>query len=274
MNAVNSQLVTRKRQLTVALPLVLIPLLCFAGCGKKTGPVRPPTATGPAGTAPGAPSTTPPPQLEARVEPESIVSGDSATLIWDATNADVVVIDQGIGEVDKSGRLKVFPTQTSTYRIVATGPGGYAEKTVTLEVGTQPQTLAEEELAGKTLAERFAYLVKPVFFQYDSSELRDEAKLTLDGNIRWLLQPQNKGFGIMLEGHTDERGTAEYNLALGDKRAQVVRAYLVAHGVDPSRLVTVSLGEERPFDPRATEDAYALNRRVHFVLLEDRARQP
>lgn len=270
----NAQLASRNPQIATALALVLIVLLCLAGCGKKTGPVRPPTATGPARTGPTTPSTAPAPDLDARIEPESISSGESATLIWDARNADVVVIDQGIGEVDKSGRLKVFPTQTSSYRIVATGPGGHVEKTVTLAVGRQPASPAEEELAGKTVAERFSYFVKPVFFQYDSSEIRDEAKLTLDGNIRWFLQPENKSLRVMIEGHTDERGTAEYNLALGDKRAQVVRAYLVAHGVDPSRLTTVSLGEERPFDPRPTEDAYALNRRVHFVLLDDQAKQP
>ncbi len=271
----NSELVTHNPQHSTALLLVLIAVLFFAACGKKTGPVRPPTAPGPAPTAPGTPPTAPPPELEARVEPESIPSGESATLVWDARNADIVVIDRGIGEVDKSGRLKVFATQTSSYRIVAVGPGGNTEKTVTLTVAKQPPpTLAEEELAGKTVAEQFAYFVKPVFFQYDSSELKDEAKLTLDGNIRWLVQSEIKGLGVILEGHTDERGAAEYNLALGDKRAQVVRAYMVAHGVDPSRLITVSLGEENPFDPRPTEDAYALNRRVHFVLLEDRVKQP
>jgi len=193
--------------------------------------------------------------------------------VWEAANAEVVVIDQGIGEVDKSGRLRVFPTQTSSYRIVAVGPGGNTEKTVTLEVGKLPG-IGEEELGGKTLAERFVYFIKPVFFKYDSSDLGDEAKLTLDGNIRWLVRPENKSLAIVLEGHTDARGSSEYNLALGDKRAQVVRAYMVAHGVDPSRLITISLGEERPFDLRSAEDAYALNRRVHFVLLEDQAKQP
>lgn len=265
---------TRNPQLANVLRLVLIAVLLLAACGKKTGPVRPPTAPAPAPTAPGTPTTAPPPELEARVEPESIPPGESATLVWEAKNAEIVVIDRGIGEVDKSGRLKVFPTQTSSYRIVAVGPGGSTEKTVTLTVGGQPLTLAEEELAGKTVAEQFAYFVKPVFFEYDSSELKDEAKLTLDGNIRWLVRPETKNLAVMLEGHTDERGTAEYNLALGDKRAQVVRAYMVAHGVDPSRLITVSLGEESPFDPQPTEDAYALNRRVHFVLAEDRVKQP
>jgi len=145
---------------------------------------------------------------------------------------------------------------------------------VTLEVGRAPADILEEELAGKTPAEKFAYLVKPVFFAYDSAELSEEAKLTLDGNIRWLTSPENQNWTIVIEGHTDERGTAEYNLALGDKRAQVVRAYLAAHGVDPSRLITISLGEERPFDPRPVEEAYALNRRAHFVLLQEQARQP
>lgn len=271
----NSQLVTRTPQLTTALWLVLIAVFLFTACGKKTGPVRPPTPPAPAPTAPGTPSTAPPPRLDARVEPERIPPGESATLIWDAQNAEVVVIDQGIGEVDQTGRLRVFPTRTSSYRIVAVGPGGNTEKTVTLQVGEgAPPTIAEEELAGKSPSEQFVYFVKPIFFEYDSSELKDEAKLTLDGNIRWLVQPENRSFGVVLEGHTDERGTGEYNLALGDKRAQVVRAYMVAHGVAPSRLVTVSLGEERPFDPRPAEDAYALNRRVHFVLLEEQAKQP
>ncbi|MFB3901932.1 MAG: OmpA family protein [Acidobacteriota bacterium] len=271
----NSQDVTRNpHPLANALWLLLIAVLLFSGCGKKTGPVRPPTAPGPAPTAPpSTPTTSLPPQLEARVEPQSIPPGESATLVWEARNADLVVIDQGIGEVDKSGRLKVFPTRTSSYRIVAVGPGGNTEKTVTLDVGKQPYSVAEDGLAGKSLAEQFVYFVKPVFFAYDSSELKDEAKLTLDGNIRWLVKPQNRSVGVILEGHTDERGTAEYNLALGDKRAQVVRAYMISHGVDPSRLITISLGEERPFDLRATEDAYALNRRVHFVLLEDRLKQ-
>jgi len=271
---VNSQLVTRNPRRTTSLRLVLIVLLFFAACGKKPGPVPPPTTTAPPATAPGTPTTAPPPELEARLEPESIPSGESATLIWETKNAEVVVVDQGIGEVDKSGRLKVFPTQTSRYRIVAVGPGGNTEKTLTLEVGTQTPSLREEELAGKTLAERFSYFVKPVFFQYDSSELGDEAKLTLDGNIRWLVLSENKSSGIVLEGHTDERGTAEYNLALGDKRAQVVRAYMVEHGVDPSRLITISFGEEHPFDTRPTDEAYALNRRVHFVLVEEQVKQP
>jgi peptidoglycan-associated lipoprotein len=212
--------------------------------------------------------------LDARLEPESIPPGESATLIWETRNAELVVIDQGIGEVDKSGRLKVFPAQTSRYRIVAVGPGGNTEKTLTLEVGKQTPSLLEEELEGKPLSERFTYFVKPVFFQYDSSELGDEAKLTLDGNIRWLVRAENKSLEIVLEGHTDERGTAEYNLALGDKRAQMVRAYMVEHGVEPSRLTTFSFGEEHPFDTRPTDEAYALNRRVHFVLLEEQVRQP
>ena len=74
------------------------------------------------------------------------------------------------------------------------------------------------------------------------------------------------GLGLVLEGHADERGTAEYNLALGERRAQAVRDFLVAAGVEARRITTVSYGEERPLDPGHDEVAWALNRRVHFIV--------
>jgi peptidoglycan-associated lipoprotein len=123
-----------------------------------------------------------------------------------------------------------------------------------------------EDLRGLSLEEQFQVFVKPVFFEFDSTVLTQESILTLDGNIRWLLRPENSGIRLLLEGHADERGSEEYNLALGDKRAQVVRDFLVDHGINPSRINTVSLGEERPFDHRKSEEAYALNRRTEFVF--------
>jgi peptidoglycan-associated lipoprotein len=252
--------------------LMVITLLLSACGGRSTG--RPPVPGPPVSPAPGTPppgATVAAPQLEARAEPEQIRPGESAFLIWEALNADVVTIEQGIGEVDTAGRMRVFPEQTSSYRLVATGPGGEAEKRVTINVSEMESspTLIEEELDPKNLEERFAYFVKPIFFDYDSSELKDAGKLTLDENIRWLQMLENREVRIVLEGHTDDRGTAEYNLALGDKRAQVVRAYMVEWGIEPGRLMTVSLGEESPFDPGQTEEAYAFNRRVHFLLMRE-----
>ena len=251
-----------------------IALLLMTGCGKKTVPVTPPVASPPATT-----STTPsaaPPELDARAEPSTIKPGESAVLIWEARNANSVVIGPNVGEVDQIGRMKVFPQKTVAYQILASGPGGKTARSVTVEVSAEIPSAAELELTGKTPEEAFAYFVKPVFFDYDSSALKDAAKVTLDGNVRWLLRPENASLKILLEGHTDSRGSAEYNLALGDKRAQLVKKYLVERGMDPSRVVTISLGEEHPFDEGTTEEAFAFNRRVQFFLAQEpsQAMQP
>ena len=107
-------------------------------------------------------------------------------------------------------------------------------------------------------------VLKDVFFDYDRATLSDEAKRDLDANVTWLrANPQVR---ITVEGHCDERGTNEYNLALGDRRAKTVRDYLVAAGVDVRRIITISYGEERPFNPGHDESAWRENRRAHFVI--------
>lgn len=103
-----------------------------------------------------------------------------------------------------------------------------------------------------------------VFFDFDSYSLRPDARATLEKQSAWL--QQNPKVTVTIEGHTDERGTREYNLALGERRANAVRDYLVALGVDPNRIKTVSYGKERPVDPRSTEAAWAKNRRAVMVV--------
>lgn len=103
-----------------------------------------------------------------------------------------------------------------------------------------------------------------VFFGYDSSTLDDTARRTLERQSAWL--QQFGGVSVTIEGHTDERGTREYNLALGERRAAAVRSYLQTLGVSPDRLLTISYGEERPVDPAHDESAYALNRRAVTVV--------
>jgi peptidoglycan-associated lipoprotein len=102
------------------------------------------------------------------------------------------------------------------------------------------------------------------FFDFDSAALKAEAKSTLDANAREMKRVTDKN--ITIEGHCDERGTKAYNLALGEKRANAARDYLVAMGINPSRVTTISYGKERPFDPGHNEAAWAKNRRAHFVL--------
>jgi peptidoglycan-associated lipoprotein len=105
---------------------------------------------------------------------------------------------------------------------------------------------------------------KPVFFSYDSAEVDGTGQQTLNENAGVL-----KKYGtwvITIEGHADERGTAEYNLALGERRAMAARAYLLSLGVPADRLKIVSYGKEFPFDPSHTESAWSKNRRAHFVV--------
>ena len=106
--------------------------------------------------------------------------------------------------------------------------------------------------------------IKPVFFEYDSSDITSEGKGILDANAVAL--KKYPSWTITIEGHSDERGTAEYNLALGERRAVAARAYLVSLGIPAERLRTVSYGKEFPFEPGHDEGAWSKNRRAHFVI--------
>jgi peptidoglycan-associated lipoprotein len=106
--------------------------------------------------------------------------------------------------------------------------------------------------------------LRPVFYEYDSSDLSAEGQRTLDANAAVLKQYPT--WAITIEGHCDERGTAEYNLALGERRAVTARAYLISLGISADRLRTVSYGKEFPFDPGHDEPAFVKNRRAHFVI--------
>jgi len=106
--------------------------------------------------------------------------------------------------------------------------------------------------------------MRPAFFEYDSAELSADARAALDANAAVLKKYPT--WAVTIEGHCDERGTAEYNLALGERRAVAAQAYLASLGIAADRLKTVSYGKEFPFDPGHDEAAYAKNRRAHFVI--------
>jgi peptidoglycan-associated lipoprotein len=106
--------------------------------------------------------------------------------------------------------------------------------------------------------------VNPIFFAYDRAEITSESKAVLEENARWFRRYPNAL--VTIEGHCDERGTEEYNLALGDRRAQAARDYLIQLGVSSNRMESISFGEERPFAQGSNEAAWAQNRRAHFVV--------
>jgi len=105
---------------------------------------------------------------------------------------------------------------------------------------------------------------QPVFYDYDSYTLRGDGRTALDGNARLLREDSD--LRVTIEGHCDDRGTIEYNLALGERRAQAAKDYLVNAGISASRLSTISYGEERPFASGSDEEAWSKNRRAHFVV--------
>lgn len=261
---------------------VLIILLVFcwcswtAACKSRRAPVPPPPVTTPNDTVADdedlepviTDPTAPAPELDLRVEPPRVAPGESAVIAWETRHADRVVIDHNIGSVGPSGRIKLFPDVTTSYRVSAVGPGGRIDEIATIKVGAGGGDIVREDLS-IPLTERFASFVKPVFFDFDSAELNEQARLILDGNVRWLERADNRDLRILIEGHCDTRGTEEYNLALGDRRALAVKAYLRLKGLDPARITTVSLGEERPFAVGDSESDHALNRRAHFVLIEE-----
>ncbi len=130
-----------------------------------------------------------------------------------------------------------------------------------------PAPIVEDKVSSASLDEinRNSPL-KPVFFGYDQSDVSAEGQKALDANADVL--KRNPGWIVTIEGHCDERGTAEYNLALGERRANAARAYLVSLGIPADRLRTVSYGKEFPFDPGHDEAAWARNRRAHFVVTQ------
>ncbi|HSE62913.1 MAG TPA: peptidoglycan-associated lipoprotein Pal [Thermoanaerobaculia bacterium] len=128
-----------------------------------------------------------------------------------------------------------------------------------------PAAMPEESIESTPLdvLNQKGYL-KDAYFDYDQSDLRDDARSALSGNAEWL--KRFPSIQVLIEGHCDERGTSAYNLALGDRRANAARDYLDSLGVAASRIRTVSYGKERPSCTDASEDCYQQNRRAHFVI--------
>lgn len=141
-------------------------------------------------------------------------------------------------------------------------------------VDASPEPVAEEKVEEKVEVEVKEEVVvyktpdmvmqEDIYFEFDKSTLTPAAQDNLLRKAEWLRE--NPAATVTIEGHCDERGTNEYNLALGDRRAESAKAFLIDLGIGPSRLTTISYGEERPVDPRRMEEAWAKNRRDHFVV--------
>lgn len=139
-----------------------------------------------------------------------------------------------------------------------------AEKKARQEVLAAQKALEEQRLLQEALAARHRFLKEDIHFEFDKSRLLPEAKEILRDKAE--CPTAHPDLTVIIEGHCDERGTNEYNMALGNRRAESVKSFVVDLGIAPERLTTVSYGEERPLDPRHNEEALAKNRRAHFVI--------
>ncbi len=221
-----------------------------AACHKKAPPPPPPAPPPPA----------PAPTASLTANPNTITAGQSTTLTWKTDYATDVGIDQ-FGKVDPSGSRTVTPTASTTYHLVARNDTGTQEATARVTV-TQPAS-PPPQTSNQTEAQLFAQNVQDVFYDYDSYDISPQYQQVLQADARFLQQHPNIRFTI--EGHCDERGSTEYNLALGDNRANAAKSALVALGIPADRIRTISYGKEKPFCTESTEACWAQNRRAHFV---------
>ncbi|MGA9060777.1 MAG: peptidoglycan-associated lipoprotein Pal [Terracidiphilus sp.] len=232
--------------------LLLIALTAVSGCKKK--PPLPPAEEAP-------PATAAAPTAELTATPTVISAGDQVQLTWHTTNANSVSID-GIGDVPTVGVKTVTPTQSTTYHLVARGDGGSADATASVTVNAPPAISVPS--TAMTEEQDFNAHVQPIFFDYDTYDIRPDAQATLAKNADWLIAHPN--VKIVIGGYCDERGSDEYNLVLGQNRAQAAKTALVTAGVAADRMRVISYGKEKPFCTESTEECWQLNRRDGFTI--------
>jgi len=223
------------------------------GCGGKK--VTPP---------PPAPTPPPPaarPTVTLQASPTTINKGESATLTWNSTDATQLTISPGVGDVTAQGNTTVSPSDSTTYTVTASGPGGSA--TATASVGVNAPPPPPPPPAGPSDDELWRAGVQDAYFDYDKADIRPDTRAALSKTADFL--KSNPRFKATIEGHCDERGSTEYNLALGVRRANAVKEYIVSLGVSADRLSTVSFGKEKPFCMESNEACWQQNRRGHFV---------
>lgn len=236
--------------------------LVTTGCRKKVAAIPPPPPVREA--APPQPAD---PTASLTAEPTTITPGQAVTLKWSSRNATAATIS-GVGLVDVEGTQAVKPQVSMTYELVATGPGGSARASATVTVVLPPPPFVPAPpVEVKSLSTRLEEEVSDVYFDYDKSTIRKDAQAILakDAEALRSILADFPGALIVLEGYCDERGSAEYNLALGEQRAASVSAYLEALGVQTGRVQTLSYGKERPQCTESTEECWQKNRRVHFA---------
>ncbi|HLY99547.1 MAG TPA: peptidoglycan-associated lipoprotein Pal [Candidatus Angelobacter sp.] len=241
-----------KRYLT-SLLAVLFFLVLVTGCKKKqpTPPPPPPPAPKPV-------------TATLTANPASIERGQSSTLTWSTENADQITLDGKA--VDASGSQSVSPTQTTTYHLSATGKAGTQTADAQIAVTVPPPPpVAPPPPPPPNDDAIFAQNVQDIYFDYDKFDLRADSQQALARAAQAISQHPN--WKVRIEGNCDERGSTEYNLTLGENRANAAKQALTQAGVTESQLQTISYGKEKPVCTEANDDCWQKNRHDHFVLI-------
>jgi peptidoglycan-associated lipoprotein len=248
-----------------ALCLLAIAAGTLTGCHKKDQGIDP-NSLGPTDTSS---ATIPAPTASITADPVAIDLGQTVVLNWRTLNATTVTID-GIGQVNPNGTQTVSPSNSTNFHLVAKGDGGMTEANVrvTVRVPQAPEAVAPtaglDNPSSNVTEAQFHAAVKDIFFDYDSYDLRPDGQAAAQGAASFLISHPN--IRVLVGGYADERGSAEYNLALGENRANAAKTALVNAGVAPTRIRVVSYGKEKQFCTESNEECWQENRRAQFTI--------
>jgi len=234
------------------LSFVLSAILLLGACHKKSVPVAPPPPPPP----PAKPIAT----LSA--SPSNVQRGQSVQLTWSTKEATDVTIDP-IGAVAPNGSKGLTPSDSTTYTLNAKGPGGTIQAAARVTVTVPPPPPVAVQAAPSDL-ELFQRSVKDIYFNYDRYDVRPADTAAFKADADFLAA--HPSYKVTISGHCDERGSGDYNLALGSSRADAVRDQLVKLGIARDRIKTISYGKEKPFCTEPNEQCWRQNRRAHFSL--------
>jgi peptidoglycan-associated lipoprotein len=269
-NTLNTARSRAMRPAVRTLCLLAIAGSMLTGCKKKQQGIDP-NSLGPTDTS-SASSSMPAPTASITADPVAIDLGQTVVLNWRTLNASIVTID-GIGQVNPNGTQTVSPSNSTNFHLVAKGDGGTTEANVrvTVRAPQAPVAMASNGSGldttgngGNVSDAQFHAAVKDIFFDYDSIDLRPDGQAAASAAASFLVS--HPDVRVLIGGYADERGSAEYNLALGESRANAAKTALINAGVAPTRIRVVSYGKEKQFCTESNEQCWQENRRAQFTV--------
>jgi len=267
LKTLNSAAFRTSRPALRGLLLLALAGAALTGCKHRDKGIDP-SSLGPSDSSASS-SNFPAPTASITADPVAIDLGQTVVLNWRTTNANNVSID-GIGQVNGNGTQTVSPSNSTNFHLIAKGDGGTTEANVrvTVRVPTVPtsgSTTLDNSMNGGPVSDAaFHAAVQDMFFDYDSFDLRPDAQSTASQAASFMVA--HPDLRILIGGYADERGSAEYNLALGENRANAAKTALVSAGIAGTRIRVVSYGKEKQFCTESNESCWQENRRAQFTI--------